>query len=88
MSRELGATVAPGFVPSALFEYATVGELAAHLADAYPEGVARLAPVGGTRPAPEAAPQSEVLEVLGRLGDGDLALDDAIALLDGERTQK
>lgn len=88
MSRELGATVAPGFVPSALFEYATVGELAAHLADAYPEGVARLAPAGGTRPAPEAAPQSEVLEVLERLGDGDLALDDAIALLDGERTQK
>ncbi|MFD9561266.1 SDR family NAD(P)-dependent oxidoreductase [Streptomyces sp. NPDC059994] len=88
MTRELGATVAPGFVPSALFEYATVGELAAHLVDVYPEGVARLVPVGRTRPAPETAPQSEVLEVLERLGDGDLDLDDAIALLDGERTQK
>ncbi|WP_190093446.1 SDR family NAD(P)-dependent oxidoreductase [Streptomyces melanogenes] len=88
LTRELAATVAPGFVPSALFEYATVGELAAHLAASHPEGVARLVPVGRTRPAPETAPQSEVLEVLERLGDGDLDLDDAIALLDGERTQK
>lgn len=88
LTRELAATLAPGFVPSALFEYATVGELAAHLADAYPEGVARLVPAGRTRSAPETAPQSEVLEVLERLGDGALDLDDAIALLDGERTQK
>ncbi|MBD0742360.1 SDR family NAD(P)-dependent oxidoreductase [Streptomyces sp. CBMA152] len=88
LTRELGGSVAPGFVPSALFEYATVGELAAHLVDAYPEGVARLVPAGPARPAPETAPQSEVLEVLERLGDGDLDLDDAIALLDGERTQK
>ncbi|MFD9789952.1 SDR family NAD(P)-dependent oxidoreductase [Streptomyces sp. NPDC059070] len=88
LTRELAGSVAPGFVPSALFAHPTVGELAAHLAAAHPAGIARLVPAGRPRTTPETAPQSEVLEVLERLGDGALDLDDAIALLDGERTQK
>ncbi|MFG3014161.1 SDR family NAD(P)-dependent oxidoreductase [Streptomyces cinerochromogenes] len=90
LTRELAGTVAPGFVPSTLFEHTTVAALAAHLTGAHPDRVARLVPDGaGPRPGPApATPRPEVLGLLERLGTGALDLDDAIALLDAERSTK
>ncbi|MFE0729508.1 SDR family NAD(P)-dependent oxidoreductase [Streptomyces antibioticus] len=96
LSKDLAATVAPGFVPSALFEYGTVAELAGHLADRWPAGLARLV---ATRPEipegdlPSAGPEErptapDVLDVLESLRAGALHLDDAIALLDEESYEK
>ncbi|MFI8931748.1 SDR family NAD(P)-dependent oxidoreductase [Streptomyces sp. NPDC053474] len=84
LSKDLAATVAPGFVPSALFEYGTVAELAGHLADRWPAGLKRLV---ATRP--EQRPTApDVLDVLECLRAGALHLDDAIALLDEESNEK
>ncbi|MFF0836623.1 MULTISPECIES: SDR family NAD(P)-dependent oxidoreductase [unclassified Streptomyces] len=90
LTRELDATIAPGFVPSTLFEHTTVAELAAHLTGAHADRVARLVPDdAGSRPltAP-ASTRPEVLSLLERLRTGALDLDDAIALLDAERSTK
>ncbi|MFG1876162.1 SDR family NAD(P)-dependent oxidoreductase [Sphaerisporangium sp. NPDC049003] len=91
LTRELDATIAPGFVPSTLFEHTTVAGLAAHLTGAHPDRVARLVrDDAGPQPltAPAAPPRPEVLSLLERLGTGALDLDDAIALLDAERSTK
>ncbi|MFF4614081.1 SDR family NAD(P)-dependent oxidoreductase [Streptomyces albidoflavus] len=96
LSKDLAATVAPGFVPSALFEYGTVAELAGYLAATWPAGQARLV---ATRPQaaepglPSAGPKErptapDVLDVLECLRTGALHLDDAIALLDEESYEK
>ncbi|MFF9687118.1 SDR family NAD(P)-dependent oxidoreductase [Streptomyces sp. NPDC014623] len=96
LSKDLAATVAPGFVPSALFEYGTVAELAGYLVAGWPAGPARLV---ATRPQtaepdrpatrPEERPAvPDVLDLLEGLRAGALHLDDAIALLDEESHQK
>ncbi|MEV0503099.1 beta-ketoacyl synthase N-terminal-like domain-containing protein, partial [Streptomyces spectabilis] len=84
LSKDLAATVAPGFVPSALFEYGTVAELAAYLVAEWPAGPARLVAA-----RPEERPTApDVLDVLECLRTGALHLDDAIALLDEESNEK
>ncbi|MBB5101168.1 SDR family NAD(P)-dependent oxidoreductase [Streptomyces spectabilis] len=84
LSKDLAATVAPGFVPSALFEYGTVAELAAYLVAEWPAGLARLVAA-----RPEERPTApDVLDVLECLRTGALHLDDAIALLDEESNEK
>jgi polyketide synthase PksJ len=96
LSKDLAATVAPGFVPSALFEYGTVAELAGHLAAKWPAGLARLVAArpetpGRDRsaPGPDERPTApDVLDVLECLRTGALHLDDAIALLDEESYEK
>ncbi|MEV0689369.1 SDR family NAD(P)-dependent oxidoreductase [Streptomyces sp. NPDC050388] len=94
LTRDLVATVDPGFLPSTLFEHGTVAELAAHLAVRRRAELSRLVATGTEeqpRPhQPERAegPQPEVLAVLERLQTGALHLDDAIALLDTGRSEK
>ncbi|MDJ0460315.1 SDR family NAD(P)-dependent oxidoreductase [Streptomyces sp. H27-C3] len=91
LTRDLVATVDPGFVPSILFEYGTIAELAACLAVRRPAELARLvATRTEEQPRPQRAegPHPEVLAVLERLRTGTLHLDDAIALLDTERHEK
>ncbi|MFD8519916.1 SDR family NAD(P)-dependent oxidoreductase [Streptomyces capillispiralis] len=96
LSKDLAATVAPGFLPSALFEYGTVAELAGHLAAQWPAGLARLVAArpetpGSDRSAPgadERPTAPDVLDVLECLRTGALHLDDAIALLDEESYEK
>ncbi|WP_161624829.1 SDR family NAD(P)-dependent oxidoreductase [Streptomyces spectabilis] len=84
LSKDLAATVAPGFVPSALFEYGTVAELAGYLVAEWPAGPARLVAA-----RPEERPTApDVLDVLECLRTGALHLDDAIALLDEESYEK
>ncbi|MGW0563119.1 SDR family NAD(P)-dependent oxidoreductase [Streptomyces sp. NPDC003016] len=94
LTRDLAATVDPGFLPSTLFEHGTVAELAAHLAARGRAPLSRLVAARTEeqprpqRPERAEGPQPEVLAVLERLETGALHLDDAIALLDTGRNEK
>ncbi|WP_172383282.1 SDR family NAD(P)-dependent oxidoreductase [Streptomyces sp. MNP-20] len=68
LSKDLAATVAPGFVPSALFEYGTVAELAGHLADRWPAGLKRLV---ATRPKAPGVPEPQEIPEVPETPDPD-----------------
>ncbi|MGW0791222.1 SDR family NAD(P)-dependent oxidoreductase [Streptomyces sp. NPDC002911] len=94
LTRDLVATVDPGFLPSTLFEHGTIAELAAHLAVRRRAELSRLVAARTEeqprlqRPERADGPKPEVLAVLERLQTGALHLDDAIALLDTGRNEK